>query len=171
MLIGRRERFAIEAEQETASNGWVFARFRFWLCGQAVGNWDDVVDMKGCLHWLRDFAENPRDRYDPQLEGANPQRVFSLVCDPVIGTGGIPHPEAQPIPHAFSRFHIAHLGMSSFELFDVLLVKDQHGGERCLWRKAGDEAINECRLWRNEMEAVALEFCDSLEKEMPPEQC
>jgi hypothetical protein len=55
--------------------------------------------------------------------------------------------------------------MSSFELFDVLLIKGAQGGERCLWRKAGDDRIIECRLWRNEMETVAQEFCDTFEKE------
>lgn len=57
--------------------------------------------------------------------------------------------------------------MSSLELYDVLLLKDANGGERCLWRKTGDDqAIRDSRLWRNEMESVAGEFCDQFEREL-----
>jgi hypothetical protein len=75
--------------------------------------------------------------------------------------------KSSPIPFqdAFARFHISHIGMSSFEEFDILLLYDAHGGERCLWRRVGATTIAECKLWRNEMEAVAKEFCEAFERD------
>ena len=163
MLVGNRERFAIEAEPEAPSYNWIFGRFRFWLGGHPVGNWEDAADLKGCLHWLRDFAENPRDRYDPRLDDLEPHAVFQLIYDPVVGPDGIANPAEQPIPYSYSRFHITHLGMSSFDRFDLLQLKDEDGAERCLWRAAGNDKIFECRLSRNEMEGVAAEFCRQLD--------
>jgi hypothetical protein len=162
MIAGRQERFAIEAEPQEEVDGWVLGRFRFWLCGQPVGDWDDSADLKGCVRWLRDFASVPRDRYEPALAAAPAEEVFRCLYDPVMGEGR----SSTPFEDAFARFHVSHLGMSAFEQFDILLLYDAHGGERCLWRRAGAAKIEECRLWRNEMEAVAEEFCYLFEREV-----
>jgi hypothetical protein len=162
MIAGRQERFAIEAEPQQQVDGWLLGRFRFWLCGRPVGDWDDWADLRGCVRWLRDFASVPRDRYEPSLAAAPPEKVFRYLYDPVMGDGT----SSTPFDDGFARFHISHIGMSSFEQFDMLLLHDAHGGERCLWRRAGTDAIEECRLWRSEMERVAKEFCDLFEKEI-----
>jgi hypothetical protein len=162
MIVGRKDRFAIEAEPQQRIENWVLGGFRFWLCGRSVGNWDDAADLKGCVRWLRDFATVPRDRYDSRLVAASAEEVFQVVYDPVMGgSATLTH-----VDDAFARFHISHLGMSSFELFDMLLLYDVHGGERCLWRKAGASKIEECRLWRREMETVADEFCAEFERQV-----
>ena len=165
ILVGNPERFAIETELEPPSGDWIYGRFRFWLGGIPVGNWEDATDLKGCVSWLRDFARNPRDRHEPRLWHLLPGDVFRLAFDPAIESGGIADPAKQPIPHAFSRFHISHLGMSSFDRFDLILIKDEHGSERCLWRYAEAPEIHECILSKNEMEGVAEDFCDQFELE------
>jgi hypothetical protein len=163
ILVGQPERFAIEAEPELPAGDWIYGRFRFWLGGLPVGNWEDSADLKGCVSWLREFATVLRDRYEPRLWNLAPAEVFGLVFDPVMGPTGIANPAKQPIPHAFSRFHISHLGMSSFDKFDLVLLKDEEGAERCLWRNAEAPGIHECRLSRNEMEDVAEKFCRRFE--------
>jgi hypothetical protein len=164
MIVGDKGRFAIEAEPAEWEGDWLFGRFRFWLCGQPVGNWEDSVDLKGCLRSLRDFATNPRNRCEPGLASAPPEVVFRIAYDSVMA-GARDRGLRETIPNTVARFHISHIGMSSFDRFDLLLVKDPHGGERCLWREAGSE-IRECRLWRNEMEQVALEFCTMFDSEV-----
>lgn len=166
MIVGNRERFAIEAEVKLRVGVWVLGSFRFWLGGRAIGDWTDAADLKGCVAWLRDFAERPRDRFDAGLANLEAGEIFKLVYDPVMGPGGIANPEEQPIPYSFSRFHISYLGMSSFDRIDMVLLKDRNGAERCLWREAGSEQVSECRLWRNEMESVAAKFCERFEKEL-----
>lgn len=162
MIAGDKQRFAIEAEPQESVDGWILGRFRFWLCGEAVGNWDDAADLKGCVGWLRDFATKPRERFEPSLEEASPREVYERAYEPIMTSGA----KSPPIADAFARFNISHLGMSAFELFDILLLKDSNGGERCLWRRAGEEEVHECRLWRNEMETVANDFCDRFDQEV-----
>ena len=165
MIIGNQERFAIEADIEQQVDGWVLGRFRFWMCGRPVGSWDDSVDLKGCVRWLRDLHEGGRDRYEPGLYPLSPEEVFRRVFDPVMaGSADRAHP--MRVEDAYGRFHISHLGMSSFDRIDLLLLKDEQGAERCLWREAGSGQIVECHLWRNEMERVAAEFCERFEREM-----
>lgn len=155
MMAGRQERFAIEADVEEELDGWVLGHFRFWLCGRPVGNWDDTAELRSCVHWLRDFATGARHRFEPDLVDASAEEVFRQLYDPVMAGGSGCSPYEDP----YSRFHISYIGMSSFELFDILLLHDAHGEARCLWRRAGAPAIEECRLGRGEMESVATEFC------------
>ena len=162
MIAGRKDRFAIEAEPQEELDGWLFGWFRFWLCGQPVGDWEDSADLRGCVRWLRDFANVRRDRYEPALVSLSAAEVFRSVYDPVMAEGN----SRSSFADAYARFHISHIGMSSFERFDILLLYDVHGSERCLWRRANATEIAECRLWRNEMESVASEFCDLFEQEL-----
>lgn len=162
MIAGRQQRFAIEAAPEERLDGWVLGQFRLWLCGLPVGNWDDSADLRGCVRWLRDFATVPRNRYEPALAAAPAEEIFRCLYDLVMGGGA----SSTPYENAFARFHISHIGMSSLEQFDMLLLHDAHGGQRCLWRHAGSTKIQDCRLWRNEMESVAGEFCELFEREM-----
>jgi hypothetical protein len=164
VIIGSKSRFAIEAEPDSFVDNWILGHFRFWVDGAEVGDWDDTADLKGCWWWLRDFCSNPRDRFDSSLLGVDAGGVFRLLYDAVMAPGGIANPEAQPVPNAAPRFHLSHLGMSSFEQFDLLLVKDEIGRERLLWRKAGSSLIHEFTFEPNEMEEVAGRFCDQFEK-------
>ena len=165
MIEGDRQRFAIEGAVEERIDEWVLGHLRFWICGNAVGNWNDSVDLRGILGWLKDFEVNARSRYEPGLFELPGREVFRRVYDPVMANSKL----AQPvIPDAYSRFHISHLGMSAFDRYDLLLLTDEHGAERCLWRASGSEEIHECFLWRREMERVAGRFCVRLEPELRP---
>lgn len=162
MIVGNKKSFAIEAQPQELVGSWLFGRFRFWLCGVPVGNWEDAADLKGCARWLREFSEDSRNRYEQGLFELSAEEVFSRIYDPVMPRGV--QDEAIPqVEDAYSRFHISHLGMSSFERFDILLLKDECGAERCLWREVSCRNFKDCRLDRDEMERVAREFCDCFE--------
>lgn len=162
MIAGMRERFAIEAEVEEHIDGFVLGHVRFWIGGRAVGNWEDSVDLLGCVRWLRDFRDNPRNRYEPGLWHLPAAELFHLLYDPVMS--GMKSPPQLHVPDAYARFHVSHLGMSSTERFDMLLLKDEEGAERCLWREAATEEIHECYLENFEMESVAGEICEQIER-------
>jgi hypothetical protein len=164
MIAGTRERFAIEAEVTERIETWILGHIRFWICGEPVGNWADSADLRGCINWLREFHDMQVDRHEPDLVDLPADEVFRLVYDNVM-PGGTPF--GHPWEHeARRRFHISYLGMSSFELFDILLLTNALGAERCLWRAAGSTEIHDCRLWRREMESVAGEFCTRFESVM-----
>lgn len=161
MIAGDRNRFAIECELAEQTDRWLLGRFRFWLCGVPVGNWEDQADLRGCVRWLLEFANVPRNRFEPSLASADAEEVFRRVYDPVIGLDGA----GASVENAYARFHISHLGMSSFDQCDLLLVVDESGGERCLWRQAGSVSIQECRLRPQEMARVAKAFCAAFDRE------
>jgi hypothetical protein len=160
MISGSKERFAIEAEPLEVTDGWILGRFRFWICNQPVGNWDDFADLRGCVRWLREFATESKDRFEPSLANAPPEEVFVSLYESTMTADS----ERKPVEAAYARFFVSHLGMSSMEAVDILLLYDEHGGERLIWRSDGSSAVRECRLWRREMEDVAADFCDQFER-------
>lgn len=155
---GDRGSLAMEAEIENLAGEWIYGHFRIWCEREAIGNWDDAVDIRGVIRWLRDLAENPRNRKERSLDCRSKEDVFRLVLDPVIAKTAV-QSSVPPIADAFSRFVISHIGMSSFDAYDVLLIEDEKGRQRILWRH-GDATIGESTLWPNEIQRVAAEFVE-----------
>lgn len=102
MISGNRERFAIEAEVQETVGKWVFGIF-----------------VSGCvtISWLREFAETSRDRYEPALLGLDAVEVFRRAHGSAM-RGGVMEPNHR-LDDAYARFYISHLGMSSFDRFDI----------------------------------------------------
>jgi hypothetical protein len=155
MLFGDKGLFAIECELTEQINGWVFGHILFWLCGNAVGNWEDSTDLKGCFNWLKKFVNEVCSRFERALMELNKEAVFKLLYDSVMFTEDSDIKETPKFDDIFSRFHISHLGMSSFEQFDILLIEQPDGEQRCIWRYAGNNDVHECYLPKGEMQRVA----------------
>jgi hypothetical protein len=65
----------------------------------------------------------------------------------------------------YSRFHISHVGMSSFDRVTVLFLKSQDGLERLVWQE-GTGDVQDGHLGENRLEAVFGEAVASLEGTM-----
>ncbi|MBU3059037.1 Imm42 family immunity protein [Pseudomonas indica] len=164
MLIGNREIFAVECEIENVIDGWVLGRFFLWIHGVVVGDQDDYsVDMNGCLKWLHDFVENPKNRYEPGLYDMHKDQVFLRLASSVLA-----HEDPQELidetyEDTFSRFHISHIGMSSFDCATLLFLKNEHGLERLVW-KVRCEEVSDAHLNPGEVEQVFLITIRELEE-------
>jgi len=168
MLVGDVNRFAIEADPETVDGSWILGRFRFWIGGCAVGDWDDCAALQYCFDGLRAFSQSVLDRVEPIVAHSTPEEVFALIVAPVLGTPGVADPRRQPIPFSYERFHITQLGASSFDNLVVVLVKDAVGAERCLWMNHDEREIRAFWLAAGEMERVAAMFCELFETSFGP---
>lgn len=166
MVFGDKKVFAIECELVERIGDWVFGHILFWFCGNAVGDWEDSTDIKGCLNWLRKFVNEACDRFEYDLNRIDKDHVFKLLYDSVIFTGDSEKKEKPVFDDIYSRFHISHLGMSSFEQYDILLVEQPNAEQRCLWRYAENNYVQECYLPKDEMQRVAKLCCIWLESEI-----
>ncbi len=161
MIIGDLQSFAIESEiTDRAQDGWTLGHFRFWVDGQAVGDWTDSTALNGCASWLDDFASKSELRYEPGLAEMSKEETFRLLFDPVIVLYGedIAQKASPQYENIYSRFHIAHLGMSAFDRYDLLLIETEQQ-QRLLWRSADDLTIHEAWLPVGTMQQVAKEYC------------
>lgn len=158
MFIGDRQTFAVEIEIRERVNGWVYGTFLFWLSGVAVGDaHDDSVDLQGCASWVRDFLNFPRDRVDAEIFDMPADRVFRILYHSVM-SGPDDGQNAQEVledsrGNVFSRFHVSHLGMSSFNDVSILLVENDSGRQRFVWQQ-GNNPIHDTILPKHQVRNV-----------------
>jgi hypothetical protein len=165
MLIGDKQKFAIEIELLEIVDGWMFGTFLFWLAGEVVGDPKDrQVDLKGCLNWLKDFIHNSRNRFEPGLYEMVLDRAFLLLNGSVIPGNQDVLFVKEPYDDVFSRFHIGHLGMSSFDHLNIILIENENQQQRCIWRQNSQE-IKEAFLSKGRMQEIATMAVDHFESE------
>lgn len=164
IVAGNNEMFAISAEITHNSSGWILGRFRFVLHSRLCGNWQDETDLRACYGWLHDFADKPRRRFEPGLLDLSAEAIFERLVRPVLKDAD----EAR-IPEfyedTFSRFHIEHLGMSSFDRVIMVLIEGPEK-QRCVWKDDQDERIYDDSFPCGHMQQVAKEFCKLFEAEL-----
>lgn len=154
MLIGDKQSFAIELDILDVVDGWVFGNFIFWIFGLVVGNPEDKsVDLKGCINWLKEFVTVSKNRFEVGLYELDKEQIFIQLCGSVLA-GEDNSFAKEKYRDTFSRFHISHIGMSSFDNVTMILVENNQGDVRCIW-KQDDEEIEEAFIRCDEMNKVA----------------
>lgn len=154
MLFGNKEEIALDINVQDSVDGWVFGVFLFWLNGIVVGEVEEKhVDLKGCVNWIRDFLNNPRNREEDDLFEMDKDRVFLLLCRSVI----LGNQDAQFVEdryeEVFSRFHISHIGMTSFDDVHILLIENGLGCQRWIWQQ-GQSAVQDSYFDEEEVLSV-----------------
>lgn len=143
MIIGDRTTFAINFEVKECIDDWVFGHFYIYVRGVIIGDDQDYsVDLKGCLNWLKDLVEKPRDRYEPHLYEMDKEQAFLRLAAPVLVNENRNGFAKEFYENTFSRFHISHIGMSSFDQFILLFVKSSNGLERLIWKNSDDDIFD-----------------------------
>lgn len=156
MMFGEPTDFAIESDVTERDGAWVFGSVLFVVKGEVIGNANDAADLLGCRRWMRDFLSRSPEPADDALARMAPAEFFAVVFDPVMAGG---NSATARYPDAFRRFSISHLGMSSFDRYDLLLLP-LRSGDRLLWRETGKGprahdiapglfrgAVNACVAW------------------------
>ena len=129
MIVGKKKLFAIEYEIKNKVDDWILGQFRLWVSSKIIGDWDDdSVDLKGCFKWLPTLMEEKVNRSEPALENLNGEQVIFKTFDAFYSEDN-----QNCIVDSFSRFHISHIGMSSFDGFDIVLLEEAESF-RFVWR-------------------------------------
>lgn len=84
--------------------------------------------------------------------------VFDMLWTTMMVVDGKVSKSEPVYKDAVSRFHISHLGMSSFDRVAMILLECQEGSQRCIWNALPDAAIHEALLPAGEMERVSRSF-------------
>ncbi|WP_165390856.1 Imm42 family immunity protein [Pseudoduganella lutea] len=159
--------FAVEWDLTATVDGWVFGVFTFLIGDVCVGDPEDTsVDMLGVARWVRDFLSVPRNRFEEGLFAMPAERVYALLAGSVLAGGGDSGAHVEPYENTFARFHLSHLGMSSFDAVTLLLVKDENGAERCIWQ-IGSGPVSDACFPPSTLESVLAEFLHAFEMRCP----
>lgn len=129
MVVGKKDQFAIEYEIKDTVDKWILGRFRLWIKGESLGDWeDDSVDLKGCFNWLPTLIDKKVTSIEAGAEGLSGEQVMSKIFDSFYSEKVV-----VTIKDSFFRFHINHIGMSSFDHFDAILLEEAKD-YRFVWR-------------------------------------
>lgn len=170
IISGKKEEFAIETEiTHKADDYWIYGHLRFWFHGVPCGDWNDATHLRGCHGWLKDFVENQPNRYEEGLLEASPTVVFRRLVESIL-----PYWRAHPnerVPEVYhdtgGRFHIDHLGMSSFNKVAMVLIESSKF-QRCVWQDEQANVIHDDVFPSGHMQQIAGEYCKLLKDAVIP---
>ena len=167
MIAGNKNKFAIQIEIIDKADDWIFGYFLFWIYGKAVGNpLDKSVDLKSCLNWLKQFVASSVNRFEPELFDMDKGKAYLHICGSVVLQD---QQDAffseEKYDSAFERFHIAQLGMSSFDDLNIMLIEHEDGRQRIIWQENGDP-IEEAHFGAREIHNTCKEVVKILEREI-----
>lgn len=158
MFVGDKSLFAVEWSVSDVVDGWVFGNFLFWIRGSAVGNPDDgSVDLLAVTRWVKAFLTEPKDRFEDGLFDMPREQAYEWLAASVLFHEDPENRVEERYPDTFARFHITHIGMSSFDAVTLLLVTDKDGNERCIWKDGSHHIVDAC-LPASEIERVLSQF-------------
>ncbi len=130
---------------------WVFGNLIFEIKNQQIGDWNDLVSVKACYNWMNDFLEYKIERKEPLIE-TNMTAVFEYLYNSIFKN----FENAKKL--YYSKYSIAHLGMSSFNDFSVFLIETDLY-QRVIWKNQPEYGINEVFFPPYTLQQVIKEFC------------
>jgi hypothetical protein len=153
-IVVGNEILRLEAEAEDPVDPkWVFGRFRLWVRGEPLGDWDDTVTLRAVASCWRSFVDDAQVRWDERLAAQAPDEMVRLLIasafDEICGA----------VPDAYGRFVISHLGMSAFDALRVVVIDHPDGRQIIGWEAVGMFANAE--LPQQSLERVGREFIDA----------
>lgn len=90
--------------------------------------------------------------------------LYDSVMDPTLPDQSVSIEDNSDI---YRRYHISHLGMSSFDRIGLLLVEEPEC-QRVIWHETGDPTIYEVKLPVGEMQRIGEAFCQWFQEQQKP---
>lgn len=139
MLIGTQSRFAVEYEIVSRSGAFVYVRFRFWIGGYAVGDWDETCTLGVLVHSAIVFLQFAGDRSLVASCGTSSKEMWDYVKQ--VCSSDNPVLLQLSIEGRFrQRYFLHELSDDSVgQRFQVMLFNID-GVERILWQPRADES-------------------------------
>lgn len=169
MLVGDRENFGIEIHLRSAvGNRWIYGTYVLWANGMPIGDPNDhAVDLRGCCNWMQNLTERPPDRYEPGLYEMDRTVAYVRLASSALANPSSNRFAKEAYADTVSRFHISHIGMSSFDRVTLLWLKNLSGSDRLIWQ-VGEDSIQDAHVRAGLMETAFREAIRWMRQEMPP---
>lgn len=118
------EELSLHFEIGDIHDGWIYGRFYMLAKGMTIGDpGEKSVHMQGCLNWWRKFVNSPIDRCDPSFFYATKDVAYKKLASCLVTDSSDDRECTELDMDIFDRFHVSHLGMSSFDNATVLFLK------------------------------------------------
>ena len=157
-IIGHKSRLAFESAIKAKSICGPLGHFCLWGGGNRIGDFDDVVVLRGIQGQVEKSLSYSGVRMDESLADLSGKSVLDAVREGIFGEGGS-IAEVIADDRYYRRFHIGELGLSAFDDWEAVLL-EVPTGVRFIWARAGGVNANEILLRREEYEGCAMKWLD-----------
>lgn len=146
MFAGSKADVGVEVQiADVASHRWIYGTYLLWVDGKPLGNaQDESVDLRGCCNWMQSLIEQPADRYEPGLYEMDKGVAYNRLASSVLVHANPNGFVKETYPNTHSRFHISHIGMSSFDRVTLLWLKSLEGSDRLIWQSGEGTVADAC---------------------------
>jgi hypothetical protein len=160
MLFGTREKFGIEAHYLETRGKFKYARLRFWVDAQPVGDWDDTSDLAASARWGRAFLKESFRRTRPDLDQSDARDVFNLLY------GRYVDPRSDwPGNWDRSPYLLNEVGDSSVQdRATLLVVRRGNGWDRMVLDDHQGEGLKEIELEPGLCDEAVAAYCSWVEQ-------
>jgi len=154
MIFGVANRFAIELGEIESWDGVPYCQFQFWVCGLAVGDWEDRIPLRASIENMRIFCEYSTSRFDPRFHRAKAEEIVEAVYDGFFNADYTTSPVSSP--NLRDRFHLDEVAMSSvIDKHGIILINTSQSDARMIVKNLKNNAIErDCDLHVGEAEQI-----------------
>jgi hypothetical protein len=175
MVFGDKKTFAIECTPTASLDSTVYGHFLFWAANSVLGDPEQEALLRACVTYLAQSLQFQGKRHEPEFDNLTAEQLFAVLYDSMMyypPPGTLPAEwlndasaeEFRAPPYdwaARDRFHLDHVGMSSFaDNIGIILVETFDGQQRLIWRNLNDWQVGEVILKRGQFEQTAHMFLD-----------
>lgn len=171
MLFGNIHSLAIEAELLEIYGKWTYARLRFWVGGQDIGDFSDTSDLAGSARWGRTFLQESSRRTRVDLDEMPAPDVYELLYGRFVIDITRVDISAETLysPIVYEHWDrdaylLDDVGESSLrDKFAVLAVRRRDGHDRIIVKSFRDDVVSEVLLPPGECDATIASYCTWVE--------
>jgi hypothetical protein len=158
IIIGDRSRFALESAIKSVSIGGPLGHFCLWARAKPIGDFEDVVVLRGVQGELERSLSYSGARMHESLSNNSAKSVLDAVREGIFGDSNSIDDAIRSDRH-FRRFYIGELGLSAFDGWEAALL-EVPDGVRFIWSRDGGVDANEILLRHGEYEDLARKWLE-----------
>lgn len=162
MIIGDKGRFAAEFELDADDGGaWMYGKFRFWVEGAPLGDYDLGTSLRDVLFGLtRVVKDNGRRRHEALFE--LPADTAFTTLDRALYGGPDSPDEGRALEERWGRFELG-LCVDALDGWRMYLI-EKAGRYKVVYRRPDEDgAVRQALLDAREVDAVLARLFEELD--------
>lgn len=159
MLFGDKSTFAVECEVRETIDTFVYCNFRFWIVGEAIGDWQEDVVLGTLIHSADVFLLYQGDRGLDMAEGMSAQLLWQHINK--VATSDDANNLRLSLEGRYRQRYLLHeiAPDSVATVCEVVVVERKDGLQRLLWKIRGGKDLQEMTLPSLTVDRAVGDFC------------
>lgn len=141
--------FAIECTAIENIGEFCYGNFLFWADGNCIGNQKDFTYLDACVRWVNSLLKGWDELDESTYYDLNDVEFISRSTKYEVSYSCL----SNDLWQRNSRLDISHVGMTSFDGFEIFLMKNEKGNCRFVW---SDPVANIFSSEKNELEVKSV---------------